>query len=49
MRNFASGKNDAALDYIEHALLRIGDERVFLTSRAPYRPFTSRNAITEHP
>ena len=38
---------DAVLDYIEHARPRIGDDRVFLTVRAPYRPFTSSNAITD--
>ena len=38
---------DAVLDYIEHARPRIGNDRVFLTVRAPYRPFTSSNAITD--
>ena len=38
---------DAVLDYIEHARPRIGDDRLFLTVRAPYRPFTSSNAITD--
>ena len=38
---------DAVLDYIEHARPRIGEDRVFLTVRAPYRPFTSSNAITD--
>ena len=35
------------LDYIEHARPRIGEDRVFLTVRAPYRPFASSNAITD--
>ncbi len=38
---------DAVLDYIEHARPRIGEDRVFLTVRAPYRPFTSSNAVTD--
>ncbi len=38
---------DAVLDYIEHTRPRIGETRVFLTVRAPYRPFTSSNAITD--
>ena len=38
---------DAVLDYIEHVRPRIGDDKVFLTVRAPYRPFTSSNAITD--
>ena len=38
---------DAVLDYIEHARPRIGEDRIFLTVRAPYRPFTSSNAITD--
>ena len=38
---------DAVLDYIEHARPRIDEDRVFLTVRAPYRPFTSSNAITD--
>ena len=38
---------DAVLDYIEHARPRIGEDRVFLTVRAPFRPFTSSNAITD--
>ena len=38
---------DAVLDYVEHARPRIGEDRVFLTVRAPYRPFTSSNAITD--
>ena len=38
---------DAVLDYIEHARPRIGEDRVFITVRAPYRPFTSSNAITD--
>ena len=38
---------DAVLDYIEHARPRIDGDRLFLTVRAPYRPFTSSNAITD--
>jgi len=38
---------DAVLDYIEHVRPRIGNDRVFLTVRAPYRPFTSSNAVTD--
>ena len=38
---------EAVLDYIEHARPRIGEDRVFLTVRAPYRPFASSNAITD--
>ncbi len=38
---------DAVLDYIEHVRPRISEDRVFLTVRAPYRPFTSSNAITD--
>ena len=38
---------DAVLGYIEHARPRIDEDRVFLTVRAPYRPFASSNAITD--
>ena len=31
---------------IEHARPRIGENRVFLTVKAPYRPFTSSDAST---
>ena len=37
---------DAVLAYIERARPRVAADRVFLRTRAPYRPFASSNTIT---
>ena len=37
---------DAVLAYIEQARPRVAEDRVFLTARAPYRPFASSNSVT---
>ena len=38
---------DAVLAYIEHARPRIDEDKVFLTVRAPYRPFASSCSVTD--
>ena len=37
---------DAVLDYVENARPRIPGDRVFLTERAPHRPFACSSSIT---
>lgn len=38
---------DALLDYLELARPRVGDDRIFLRSSAPYRPFAAPCAISD--
>lgn len=38
---------DAVLAYIEHGRPAVPEERLFLRSRAPYRPFTSSSSIAD--